>query len=363
MSEDNSYQRVATDNYSLSATKQQVDDYIKRYFQGQLPLARQVSVRYENLWKSAETLALAGGKRIRPYMVLLAYRAFANDDISRIMPAAVASELKHLAMLVHDDIIDRDDTRYGIANITGQYLMEYSYLESDDQRHFANSAAVLMGDALLSESFRLLSTASDDLDRLRQAQAAFSTAILHVIGGELIDTESSIRPIDDVHAITVARYKTASYSFIGPLKVGAHLAGAQPDAIAHLEDYADSLGIAFQLRDDLLGTFGDSQTTGKSNDTDLREGKRTFLIEKFDEIAHETEKVEFYSLFASQGLTADQASRLRQLLESSGAVKKTEEAIGDYAAKAKLALDRLHIDQTHHHEFAKLISICTDRQK
>lgn len=349
---------------TLPRTKANVDAYLQNFFAEQRLQAKAVSPRYDTLWKAAETLALNGGKRLRPYITLLAYEAFADDQPSdTVIHAAVATELIHIAMLVHDDIIDRDDTRYGITNISGQYMQEYADLQPDDQRHFANSAALLMGDVLIAEAHRLLAISSDDLARLRKAQLAFSKAILQVVGGELVDTEASFRRTEGTQAITIARYKTASYSFVGPLSIGAHLAGADEASVAGLSEYADALGIAFQLKDDLLGTFGDSLVTGKSSDTDLREGKRTYLIEQFDEVASEALKDEFYTLFGSQTLSDEQAQRLRDILTDSGAVAKTNEAIQTYATKARGALAALQIPLESARKFEELITLSIDRQK
>lgn len=359
-----SEQATAITISNVVRTKQLVDEYLEEFFSIQASEARTVSHRYERLWKAAGSLALAGGKRLRPYVVLLAYRAFGDlKTIDKILPAAVACELIHLAMLIHDDVIDRDYTRYGIKNVAGQYLDEYSDLSEGDRKHFANTAAVLIGDALIAESHRLLAISSDDLVLLRKAQLAFSIAISHVVGGELIDTEASIRPTDDTHAITVARYKTASYSFIGPLSVGAHLAGADEHSVETLKQYADSLGIAFQLKDDLLGTFGDSAITGKSNDTDLREGKRTYLIEQFDLLSTEDAKSDFYQLFGNQNLTADQVEQLRRHLSDSRAIDMTEQAIASYATKARSALADLTVTDSIRDEFEQLIRLCVDREK
>jgi geranylgeranyl pyrophosphate synthase len=364
MNDDNPNTPLTDSAIALPSTRAAVDSYLKILFSERRRQAKRVSQRYDNLWKTAETLALSGGKRLRPYITLLAYEAFADDQPSEtVMHAAVAMELIHIAMLIHDDIIDRDDTRYGIANISGQYMQEYADLQPDDQRHFANSAALLMGDVLIAEAHRLLAISSDDLARLRKAQLAFSKAILHVVGGELVDTEASFRRTEGTQAITIARYKTASYSFVGPLSIGAHLAGADEASVAGLSEYADALGIAFQLKDDLLGTFGDSLVTGKSSDTDLREGKRTYLIEQFDEVASEALKDEFYTLFGSQTLSDEQAQRLRDILTDSGAVAKTNEAIQTYATKARGALAALQIPLESARKFEELITLSIDRQK
>lgn len=353
----------STDANRLTNVQQTVDQYLKNYLDAQILEAGTISPRYERLWQAATRLVLSGGKRLRPYMLLLAYRSFGGTDESKLIPAAAAWELLHVAMLVHDDIIDRDDTRYGVDNVYGQYLKQYQDLPDVDRQHFANSAAMLIGDALIAEAHRLLAKSSDDPLLLAKAQAAFSTAIMHAIGGELLDTESSILPNDGLAAVDIARHKTASYSFAGPLRAGAHLAGADEVDIEALMKYADSLGIAFQLTDDLLGTFGSTDKTGKSNDTDLKEGKRTYIIEQFNQAADQQAKSEFYESFARQDMTSQQAERLRHLLTKAGAVASTEQAISEYAFEARQAITLLAIDDVYRPEYIQLISLCVDREK
>jgi geranylgeranyl pyrophosphate synthase len=162
--------------------------------------------------------------------------------------------------------------------------------------------------------------------------------VFEVIGGQLMDTEAPFMK-EDYDPLTVYKYKTASYSFVGPILSGAAIAGLAGPETNALENYANALGIAFQLRDDELGVFGDSSVTGKSASRDLHEGKNTKLIELFKELASESERVEFMSSFGKQAANDESIERMRNLLETSGARKAHDNLIEEYLQSALQAVD------------------------
>ena len=213
----------------LTATKTLTDSHIKRYCEERKVNARQISPRYVALWDSIETLLLAGGKRLRPHLLITAYMAYAEEGkLDDILPAAVAQELLHSAMLIHDDIIDRDDIRYGVKNIAGQYDALYTpfLTDTNERDHMSLSAAILAGDILLSDSHRMIRSVNRPQELVDQATEILSRGVFEVIGGELLDTEVAFLPAGVINAETIAKFKTASYSFMSPLTMGATLAGA-----------------------------------------------------------------------------------------------------------------------------------------
>ena len=172
--------------------KQQVNAYIESLFNERIQEADALHPRYTTLWKATQTLFKSGGKRMRPYLVMLAYTAYGGDQTDAILPAAVSQELLHQAMLIHDDIIDRDTVRYGTKNVSGQYVDDYlSILKEHDARHFADGAAVIAGDFLLSEAFFQLNQIPIDGALKRKAYQSLHTSVFKVVGGELLDTEAS----------------------------------------------------------------------------------------------------------------------------------------------------------------------------
>jgi len=357
--------QVSTETLTQAAVKQLTDTLLKSYCLERSQHAQRIDERYALLWKSVQTLLLSGGKRFRPYMLLLAYTAYSKDDsIEGILPAIIAQEILHSAMLIHDDIIDRDTIRYGVKNITGQYEDSYATLLSDtsERYHMATSAAILAGDMLLSDSHRLIWEITKPVEVLRQTDAILSKAIFDVIGGELLDTEAAILPKGIISAAHVARFKTASYSFVSPLTMGATLADADMSEIKLLTHLAEQLGIGYQLRDDLLGVFGESVQTGKSTSTDIKEGKRTVLVEQFDTLATQGQFERFYELFHRDNLTDQETNEAKQLLDDSGAKKAVEDMIKNIELQSEALIDTLSIDKVARGRFQQLINDCLNRE-
>lgn len=361
-------QTVAT-GLTQSEVKNLIDTRLADYCEARIADAQVVSPRYTELWQSIDRLLKAGGKRFRPYMLLSTYLAYSQNNseessIEAVVPAAMAQEFVHVAMLVHDDIIDRDDVRYGIKNVTGHYKDIYEPLLPDigERTHMARSASLLAGDALLSESYRMLSTVNGPALLVQKATEIFANGVFEVIGGELLDTESGFFAKGTVNAELVARYKTASYSFISPLTSGAVLAGASGSEIMLLQQFSEYLGVGYQLRDDLLGVYGDSEKTGKSTSTDIIEGKQTYLIEQFDKLASEDQKHKFDALFHKADATDEQISIVKQLLVDSGAKAKVQSKIDELRQKAIYSVEQLSIPSESKEGFLTLIDRCLDRE-
>lgn len=366
MTTDKTLPRSHLDTITLDNTKKQIDTFLADLLRERVAQAEIMNTDYAQLWSSIATLVQAGGKRLRPYMIFLAYTMDGKTNGTQsIVPAAAAQELLHMAMLIHDDIIDRDQVRYGVKNIIGQYdaLYEPYVNNSTERRHFSNSAAILAGDLLIAEAYSLIQQCDVDAAHVAKAQAVLSESIFRVVGGELLDTESAFRPFESVSALQIAQQKTASYSFVGPLIMGASLADASTKTIDGLWRFGSALGIAYQLQDDLLGAFGVETITGKSNSSDIVEGKHTHLIEQFYRLADSEQISEFNTIFNNNQADHAAIERARQLLIQSGASRAVEAAIDELAGQAKSHLDELTMAPTSRAAFAELIERCVKRAK
>jgi len=348
-----------------SLSKEMIDHFLLPLLVQRTNEARSISPHYETLWQDINNLYSAGGKRLRSYMTIVTFETYSKDPIESILPAAAAQELLHMAMLIHDDIIDRDDIRYGVKNITRQYLDHYEEIidHVEDRRHYANSAAILAGDLLISEAFILMTETAVPAHVILAAQRLFSKAMFQVIGGELLDTEAAFRGIDAAHPLTIAEQKTASYSFVSPFLMGATLAGAPPEQLERLQNFGEQLGIAYQLRDDIIGMFGNEAATGKSVDSDILEGKRTLLIEEFFKLADETQRITFDALFGRHDLTDDEIMTIKSLLVDSGAKDAVETLITAYRTHSYAILETLEMDDEHRKAFSNLIELCLKRDR
>jgi len=346
-------------------SKAMIDAFLTPLLAQRADEARSISPHYETLWQDIQKLYAAGGKRLRSYMTLLTFETFSDQPVETIVPAAASQELLHIAMLIHDDIIDRDDIRYGVKNVAREYIDHYEEIieNEQDRRHYANSAAILAGDLLISEAFILMTETDASALHIREAQRLLSQAIFQVVGGELLDTEAAFRGIDAVDPLVIAEQKTASYSFVSPFLMGATLAGAAPDKLELLRQLGEQLGVGYQLRDDLIGIFGSEEVSGKSISSDIIEGKRTLLIEEFYKLANETQRITFDALFGRHELKADEVQVVRSLLIDSGARDVVETLITAYQQHTHTLLGALEIDDIHHAAFGALIDLCLKRDR
>ncbi|HMO10514.1 MAG TPA: polyprenyl synthetase family protein, partial [Actinotalea sp.] len=220
-----------------------------------------------------------GGKRFRSGLVLGTHAALGGTRTGAAVDVAAAFELLHTAFLVHDDLIDGDTVRRGQANLAETMRRDAvgSGLPDAGADRWSLAAAVLAGDLALAHAHRLVAGANVPADlRLALVDLMDETLVVSA-GGELEDTAAGLAldaPTVD-QAVRIAESKTAMYSFRAPLRAGALLAGAPRALVAELDDQGRLLGRAFQLVDDLLGVFAPEAETGKSNVSDLREGKQT----------------------------------------------------------------------------------------
>ena len=326
-------QQIST-TYIRSLVNQKVESVIS----SRLKQAEEIHPAYVKFWQQILNASLAGGKRLRAYLTVVGYGKIDDD----ILSVATAQELLHIAMYIHDDVIDADFIRHGQKNINGSYFDDYKNIVSTDEaRHYANSMAILAGDALLSEAYQLTNNTHFSAAIKAQLNHQLGVSIFEVIGGELLDVEASFIKNMEVNPITVYRYKTASYSTAGPLIAGAYCAGQSAKTIDQLNSIAIDIGVAYQIQDDILGVFGSESKTGKSTIGDLREGKKTLLIEKHQNQMNQAQQRRFDSTFGNEQADAAAFVALKQDIIDSKAKQRTEEYIDFYFDKANKEIAKL----------------------
>ena len=284
--------------------------------------------------------SVTGGKRFRAAFCWWGHVAVSEPaDPAALLRASASLELLHASALVHDDYMDASDTRRGrpATHRAFEQLHRDRGWAADPEQYGA-AAAILLGDLLLSWSDELLRTCGLPAERVLDALGYFDLTRSEVVTGQFLDVSAQARGAADVDtAMTVLRYKSAKYSIERPLHIGAALAGATPEHIAQLSRFGLPLGEAFQLRDDLLGVFGDPDVTGKPAGDDLVEGKRTVLVAlALDALPSADAK----RLDTSLGtpLTETQVAELRSLIDSSGARQQVEAVIGQLTERSLRAL-------------------------
>ena len=307
---------------------------------------------------------VSGGKRFRAAFCYWGFRAHSPvvADERALLRACAALELLHASALVHDDFMDASDTRRGRPATHRTFEAGHRAAGwRGDPGQYGAAAAILLGDLLLSWSEELLRRCGLPLDRVAAAMGVFDLCRSEVITGQFLDVSVQARGRADVDAaMTVLRYKSAKYSIERPLHIGATLAGADDAGLAELSDFGLPLGEAFQLRDDLLGVFGDAATTGKPAGDDLVEGKRTVLVA----LALDAAPPEQAALLdRSLGTELDEAllCRLRQVIDDSGAHGQVESVIGALVERSTAALAAAHVDDDARRVLGELAAAATDR--
>ncbi len=311
--------------------------------------------------------SLSGGKRFRAAFCYWGFHAVAGssydeDAEDALVRACAALELLHASALVHDDYMDASDTRRGRPATHRGLADEHRQAGwRGDPEQYGASAAILLGDLLLSWSDELLRRCGLPLERVVAALDVFDRCRSEVITGQFLDVSVQARGRADVDAaMTVLRYKSAKYSIERPLHIGATLAGGTAEQLRQLSGFGLPLGEAFQLRDDLLGVFGDPSTTGKPAGDDLVEGKRTVLVALALDAAPAADAAR---LDASLGapLSADEVTELRRIIDDSGAHRQVEQVIGELAEKATSALTVADLDDRARDVLTDLATAATVR--
>ncbi len=255
--------------------KTEIDRALAAYFaafertENALPMAGELAPAFEAL----KSLVLRGGKRLRGVLLAAAFEACGGGDRAPIMPALVGFELLQAYLLIHDDWMDGDLVRRGGPTVHAALREVFGAAEGDAQ-------AILTGDLAQALALEAITACAVPAERVGRAAKAVSVLLRNVTLGQMLDVRGAVaRYPERATALDhVYERKTASYTVTGPLEIGALLAGATDERVARLGAVARPLGILFQLRDDVLGVFGDPAVTGKSDSSDLRQGKFTALV-------------------------------------------------------------------------------------
>lgn len=291
---------------------------------------------------------LAGGKRLRPAFCYWGWRGAAPDlDLDEgVLEAASSLEFLQACALIHDDVMDGSDTRRGLPAAH----RHFASLHREEQWHgspegFGVGAAILLGDLCLSWADEVMLTAALPSDALARAKGVYDEMRTELMAGQYLDLLEQARGGGSTErALRVVRYKSAKYTIERPLHIGAALANAAPEVVAAYTGYGLPLGEAFQLRDDILGVFGDPAETGKPAGDDLREGKRTVLVAIATERATPAQASTLKRYLGDPSLDAQGIGALRDVIEDTGARQYTEDLIGQLLDSSLAALTSAPLD-------------------
>jgi geranylgeranyl diphosphate synthase, type I len=284
---------------------------------------------------------LAGGKRLRPAFCYWGFRGAGAADCDEIVVAAAALELLQASALIHDDVMDGSDLRRGMPAVHRRFAAlhrDAGWTGSPDS--FGVAAAILLGDLCLSWCDEMLRSCGLPVERLEAGWPVYEAMRTEVIGGQYLDLATQAGSLGSVEdARRVILFKTAKYSVERPLQLGGALGGGSAPLLDAYSAFGIPLGEAFQLRDDVLGVFGDPAQTGKPAGDDLRQGKRTVLVAKALESATPAQRALLERGLGDPELTDSAVHRLREVLVDTGALDAVEKLIDELTTTAVTALD------------------------
>ncbi|OGY25176.1 MAG: hypothetical protein A2Z11_00045 [Candidatus Woykebacteria bacterium RBG_16_43_9] len=282
----------------------------------------------------------AGGKRVRPAFAYSAYVASSGRSFEAILYASAALELLHAFALIHDDIIDKADLRRGEPSVhkAFEYFHKNRKFKGSSQK-FGIDTAILVGDLALSFADELLNTAPFPSERIRRAKSYYDLMKKQVLYGEYLDVLVPVKgQVTEEDILKILEYKTAKYTIERPLHIGAVLAGAEEEDLIVYSSYGVPLGQAFQMQDDVMGTFGSEEKIGKPTDSDIKEGKQTMLVVKAYEFSSSSDRKVLNRVIGNNKATNEEIEEAREIIRQCGALDYSQNLSYKLINSAKAAI-------------------------
>ncbi len=327
--------------HKLAALKQEIDLALAAHIKALKKTTAQDFTPYSAVAVDAYTQVLdRGGKRIRGALTVVGYEMSGGLDHGMIIQAAVAIEMVHAYILVLDDIMDKSAVRRGGPSAhTTVSSYHKSHNLAGESEHFGEAVAI--NAALIGNHYAqsLITSLEVETDHKLEALKLLNNALVVTGHGQINDLFNEVLDGVDERAVDqVLEWKTAHYTFLNPLQFGMALAGADAATLKAITGYCMHAGRAFQITDDILGTFGSQQEAGKSPMDDIREGKRTLLSVAALKMAQSSDKNFLIQMLGNNRLTQAEFTRCKEIIESSGALEESQTQAKIHVEKAKVSL-------------------------
>lgn len=319
----------------LEEIKNNIELSLSRYLKN-LDKTYQLSAISPLLHRSIKSFLLRRGKRLRPILFVLSYLGYSKKPAKGLYESAIALELTHNFLLIHDDIIDKSDFRRGEPSM--HKMLDSSLAACRNIKFSGNDLAIVIGDIIYAMAVNLFLTIDEKKARKEKAAKKFSEIVIYTGAGQFIELLYGARNISRIKKKDIYKiydFKTAYYSFSYPLSLGAVLAGEEEKELRKLFEYGRCLGRAFQIKDDILNLFAPEKETGKPALTDLKEAKRTILLELTYQKLNPKNKSRMDKTLSKKHLNSRDISQLREIISDSGSLKSAEQEISRYLDKAK----------------------------
>ena len=351
----------------LKSLREQVEAQLQDFLSIQSDYFTAIAPELKPAATSLTAFVINGGKRFRPLFAAVGAMGAGSHLSDSEIRAFASLELLQACALVHDDLMDASDTRRGEPAIHKLFeSMHESEKYQGKATQFGLSASVLIGDLALIWSDQMLNSSGIKSESLLAALGVHDEMRVELIAGQYLDVFEQARGTQSVaQALNIARYKSAKYTIERPLHLGAAIAIPDPLMRAKLvsiySEFGLPLGEAFQLRDDLLGVFGDPKVTGKPAGDDLREGKRTVLMAMTHDRISGAAEAEFLAEFGNHDISESAIARLQEIISETGAAMHVEDLIEELTSTALEALNRDEIVPQARELLTEMAIIATKR--
>lgn len=307
-------------------------------------------------------IVLSGGKRVRPYVALLMYRAGQGADYLKALETLVSLEVFHSFCLMHDDIIDRGMERHGVPTMHVYASAKLAQKRRrGDIQHLGEGFALLLGDLMFAWSNEIFNSSQLLSERLSAARPIFSKMINEVVIGQLIDVDVMTRDtVPDSLIERKMRLKTASYTFVKPMQIGLRLATDDENLNRFSQEFGMSLGLGFQIQDDMLDIISSPDKTTKTLFADLREHQHTFFTQYIFDRGTASERKYLRSIFGAD-ISLDQRQEVLNLFGESGALEAGRTTIKNHFDRAEECLDGIDLDETVKGQLGSLVRFIRNR--
>jgi geranylgeranyl diphosphate synthase type I len=327
----------------LLAIKKKVDFELALQFNRAIIKVKKSDAFLAEALLHSKNITLSGGKRLRPALVFCAAEASGSKDEKKIIKIATAIELVHCFLLIHDDIIDDGDFRHGVPTINNKYeKIGEKKFKNKNCKHFGNSMAIILGDLVFSMAIEVILQSKIEKDRMLEIISYLQKVIQNTIIGQSQDLLIECKKdVSKKEVLSMYENKTAKYSFEAPLQIGLMINSNIDKKLQNMfSDFAISVGIAFQMQDDIIGIFGQAKKTGKSVVTDIEQGKKTMLVlETLERLKKEDKKI-FTNILEKRNVTKQDILIFRKMIKESGALDFLERNVQENLLKGKTILEK-----------------------
>lgn len=340
------------------------DLLFKKYLDRKIKEAERLGALPAEILKSFSEITRRG-KKIRGSLVVLGYSAAGGNDERAILDASTFIELIHAGLLVHDDIQDRDVVRRGLPTIHKEFetKAKNSQVLADEAKHYGLSLGLNAGISAYFIAFDKLLNSDFSPERLYKAAQITSEYIIRVSYGQALDVANVIiNNINQHELLNILRYKSAEYTGVLPLLVGAVLAGKEDEEyLKNLREYGLCLGWAFQIQDDILGAFGDEIKIGKTVGSDFKEGKVTLLMLHLAKHGNSAQKAVQKQVLGNKKITKADIAKIQQVIREAGSYDYVVNLGWSYVKKGEKLIPKITKDKKLQEVFRSMLYFMMER--